>query len=345
MRKEEMTYKDAGVDIDEAAKVVKRVKKLAERTHKKGLISGIGGFGGLFKIDKEKFEEPVLVSSIDGVGTKLKVAVMAGRHDTVGMDIVNHCVNDIVVQGAQPLFFMDYVGMGKLEAGVFNQIMGGIVKACEAAECVLLGGETAEMPGLYSDGEYDLVGCITGIVDKKNIIDGKDIKPRDKLIGLRSTGLHTNGYSLARKVLFVKGRFAVNDYVPELGKTIAEELLVPHKSYGPLILNLLKKFKIKGMAHITGGGFIDNIPRVLPEGCFARIHKNSWEINPIFKLLSSLGNIDEMEMYKTFNCGIGMVLVVEEGKAQDIVEEIEKNKGEGFIIGEVLKGNKDVKFA
>ena len=345
MKKEKMTYKDAGVDIDKAAEVVKRAKRLAKRTSRKGLIAGIGGFGGLFKIDKEQFEEPVLVSSIDGVGTKLKVAVMAGRHDTIGMDIVNHCVNDIVVQGAQPLFFMDYVGMGKIEAGVFNKIMEGIVKSSEAAECVLLGGETAEMPGLYSDGEYDLVGCITGIVDKKKIIDGKDIRPGDKLIGLRSTGLHTNGYSLARKVLFVRGRFAVNDYVPELGKTIGEELLAPHKSYGPIIAGLLKKFKIKGMAHITGGGFIDNIPRMLPKGCSARIHKNSWKMNPVFKLLSSLGNIDEMEMYKAFNCGIGMVLAAEESRAQDIAREIEKNKDEGFIIGEVIKGNKDVKFA
>ncbi|MCK9555340.1 phosphoribosylformylglycinamidine cyclo-ligase [bacterium] len=344
VNREKMTYKDAGVDIDLSSRAVERIKKIAKRTHKHGIISGIGGFGGLYELPKNKYEEPVLVSSIDGVGTKLKVAVMAGKHDTVGMDIVNHCVNDIVVQGARPLFFMDYVGMGKLEKTVFDQIIDGIVTACDKSDCVLLGGETAEMPGLYGEGEYDLVGCITGIVDKKKIIEGKEIKPGDKIIGLQSTGLHTNGYSLARKVLFVKGQFAINDNIPELGRTVAEELLMPHKSYGNLILSLLEKFKIKGMAHITGGGFVDNIPRMLPGDCSANIFRNSWKVLPIFGLISSVGNIDEIEMYRTFNCGIGMVIVVEAEMADDILAEIKKQKEEGFLIGEIAKGNKIVNF-
>ncbi|MDD5644522.1 MAG: phosphoribosylformylglycinamidine cyclo-ligase [bacterium] len=340
-----MTYKDAGVDIDLSTQTVERIKEIAKKTHKHGIISGIGGFGGLYELPKNKYKEPVIVSSVDGVGTKLKVAVMAGKHDTVGMDIVNHCVNDIVVQGARPLFFMDYVGMGKLDKNVFNQIIDGIVKACDESDCVLLGGETAEMPGLYREGEYDLVGCITGIVDKKKIIDGRNIKPGDKIIGLQSAGLHTNGYSLARKVLFVKGQFAINDNIPELGRTIAEELLVPHKSYGKLMLSLLERFEIKGMAHITGGGFVDNIPRILPDDCSAKIFKNSWKVLPIFGLLSSVGNIDEMEMYRTFNCGIGMTVVAGPESAEDIIREIKKHREECFLIGEIEKGNKTVNFA
>src|SRR5712671_3624544 len=280
-----MDYRQAGVDIDAGNETVRRIKSLARSTFTPGVLSDIGSFGGLFGLDRARFQEPVLVSSADGVGTKLKVAFMTGRHDTVGADLVNHCVNDILVQGAEPLFFLDYLATGRLSPEVAETIVGGIAAACRENGCALLGGETAEMPGFYADGEYDVAGFIVGVVDRERLVHGRAIAVDDVLVGVPSAGLHTNGYSLARHVIFDHLRLGVDSYVPELSRTVGDALLEPHRSYLPLVQPLLDAGRIKGMAHITGGGITDNLPRVLPHGTAAVVDTSAWDVPPIFEWL------------------------------------------------------------
>ncbi len=338
--KKGLSYKDSGVDIDKANQTKEKIKKLVRETFNSNVLTDLGSFGGLFRVDFKKYDSPVLVSSVDGVGTKLKIAFMMDKHDTVGEDIVNHCINDILVQGAKPLFFMDYIAMGKHRQEVVVDIIKGLSKACKEASMVLLGGEMAEMPDMYKEGEYDLAGMIVGILDEKDFIDGKKmIKKGDVILGLASTGLHTNGYSLARKVLFEVAGYKVDTYLDKLGETVGEVLLRPHKSYLNSIFKVLEEgIKIHGLAHITGGGFWDNIPRVLPDNLNAYINKGSWDVLPIFKLIEEIGKVDFYDMYHTFNMGIGMVVFVDK-KDADKTEEILKSMGEKvYIIGEVIEG-------
>jgi len=339
--KKSVTYKDAGVDIDAGNRFVQMIKPLVKATTRPEVLTDIGGFGGLFSLNSDKYKKPTLVASTDGVGTKLKIAFMADKHDTVGIDLVAMCVNDIVVQGAEPLFFLDYLATGKLSPEKAVEIVKGISEGCVQAGCALIGGETAEMPGMYGDGEYDLAGFTVGVVDNDRIIDGSSITVGDKLIGLASSGLHSNGYSLARKVCFENLGLSIDSFVPELGKPLGEALLTPTRIYVKTILNLLRDFQIKGMAHITGGGLLENIPRVLPRHCRAVIHRNSWEIPPIFQLLREGGNIDEIEMHRTFNNGIGMVLVVPERDVEDIMVRLSGLKETAYIIGEITKAGDD----
>jgi phosphoribosylformylglycinamidine cyclo-ligase len=292
----------------------------------------------LFALDVKKYRQPVLVSSVDGVGTKLKIAFAMGRHDTVGQDLVNHCVNDIAVLGAEPLFFLDYIGTGKLKPRVFRELISGFAKACAENHCALIGGETAQMPGFYQDDEYDVSGTIVGVVEKTALLDGKTIKPGDVIIGLASSGLHTNGYSLARKILFDQMKLTPRSRVAGLGATLGEELLAVHLSYGPLTRDILKKFDVKGMAHITGGGFIDNVPRVLPKKCDAVIKKGSWDMPPIFQLLAAKGGVPESELYQVFNMGIGMTLIVAAEKADAALRFIRARRQASWIIGEIVRG-------
>ncbi len=339
-----MDYKSSGVDIGAADRATERIKKLAKSTFTPQVLKGIGGFGGFFSFKKGDYKDPVILSSVDSVGTKLKVAFMMGKHDTVGEDIVNHCVNDILVHGAKALFFLDYIGTGKLSPDVIEQIVRGLSRACKKAGCSLIGGETAELPGFYRKNEYDLVGFVSGVVERKDIIDGSKIIPGDQVIGLRSNGLHTNGYSLARKVIFQRGRFKVDDYVEELGTTIGKQLLRPHKCYAPLILKLLKKSRIKGMAHITGGGIEGNLKRILPNNCNAEVFVNSWKIPPVFNFIQDIGNIENPEMYKVFNMGIGMILVVSKKEAAKLLSHISHLKESAFHIGEISSGKGRVKL-
>lgn len=301
MRKK--AYASAGVDVDLGNKLKRRIQALVRQTHGPSVLGKIGGFGGLFRADFRGMREPVLVSSIDGVGTKLKIAFALNRHDTVGADLVNHCVNDIAVVGARPLFFLDYIGCEKLEARVFDQLLRGFSRACRSAGCALIGGETAQMPGMYRKGEYDLAGCIIGVVDRKKMIDGSNIRPGDVVLGLSSNGLHTNGYSLARKILFEKMKLKP--------KAVGRELLRVHKNYQPLLAKV-PSGTIKGLAHITGGGLVDNLPRILPKNCDAMIETGSWKIPAIFQVLQRNGDVDPGEMYQVFNMGIGMVAIVNE---------------------------------
>ena len=330
------TYKDAGVDIDAGNTFVKLIKPLVKATSRPEVIADIGGFGGLFSLNTNKYKNPVLVSGTDGVGTKLKLAFMADRHDTVGIDLVAMCVNDIVVQGAEPLFFLDYLATGKLQPEKAALIVKGISEGCIMAGCALIGGETAEMPGFYADGEYDLAGFTVGVVERDNIIDGSTITVGNKLIGVASTGLHSNGYSLARKVIFDTMGLTIDSTLPGLG-TVADELLTPTRIYVKSILNLRRDFRINGVAHITGGGLLENVPRVLPNGCKAVIRKNSWEIPPLFTLLKDAGNIDEAELFRTFNCGIGMVLAVPEAESEEVLIRLSGLNEKAFVIGEVVK--------
>ncbi|HEX3988553.1 MAG TPA: phosphoribosylformylglycinamidine cyclo-ligase, partial [Verrucomicrobiae bacterium] len=306
--------------------------------HRREVLGKVGGFGGLFALDTKKHREPVLVSSVDGVGTKLKIAFAMNRHDTVGQDLVNHCVNDIAVLGAEPLFFLDYIGAGKLDPAIFNKLIGGFAKACAENNCSLIGGETAQLPSFYNDGEYDLSGTIVGVVEKKSLIDGKTIKPGDAIIGLASSGLHTNGYSLARKILFDKLKLTPKSRIPGLDGSLGDELLKVHVSYGPLTRDVIKKFGVKGMAHITGGGFVDNLPRVLPSKCDAVIRKDSWDKLPIFDFLAAKGGVDESELYQVFNMGIGMTLVVAADKADAALKFIRSRGQAAWIIGEIVRG-------
>jgi phosphoribosylformylglycinamidine cyclo-ligase len=304
-----MDYRQAGVDIDAGNEVVRRIRHLARGTFTPGVLSDIGSFGGLFRLNAASLRDPVLVASADGVGTKLRLAFLTGVHTTIGRDLVNHCVNDILVQGAEPLFFLDYLATGKLDPAVAVQIVEGLAEGCRDNGCALLGGETAEMPGFYADGEYDVAGFIVGAVERERLIDGRTIAPGDALIGLPSSGLHTNGFSLARRIVFDVARLNHDSYVPELGQTVGETLLVPHRSYLPIIRPLLPLGIIKGMAHITGGGITDNLPRVLPDGVHAEIDVHSWFVSPLFRWLQALGSVPEEDMRRTFNMGIGLIVV------------------------------------
>src|SRR5262245_29405599 len=341
-------YARAGVDIALGNSIKATLPRLLAATHRPEVLGKVGGFGGLFAFDRRKYRQPVLVSSVDGVGTKLKIAFTADRHDTVGQDLVNHCVNDIAVLGAEPLFFLDYIGTGKLERRIFTQIIKGFAKACAENRCSLIGGETAQMPGFYQPGEYDLSGTIVGVVEKSRMLEGKTVKPGDIVIGLASNGLHTNGYSLARKIFFDQLKLSCETYVPQLRNTLGNELLRVHLSYGILIQQLLRKFNpstkpigngaIKAIAHITGGGFIDNIPRMLPRNCDVIIHEDTWEMPPIFRLLKEKGGISRDELYQVFNMGIGMTLIVQASRAADMVKHIQTQKYKASIIGIVKKG-------
>jgi phosphoribosylformylglycinamidine cyclo-ligase len=329
------TYKDAGVDIEAGNTFVKMIKPLVKATTRPEVLADIGGFGGLFALNTDKYKNPVLVSGTDGVGTKLKLAFLANKHDTIGIDLVAMCVNDIIVQGAEPLFFLDYLATGKLKPEEAVEVVRGIAEGCVQAGCALIGGETAEMPGFYGAGEYDVAGFTVGVVDRDRIIDGSAITVGNKLIGIASSGLHSNGYSLARKVILENMGLQIHDQLPGLGKTVAEELLTPTRIYVKSILNLLRDFRINGIAHITGGGLLENIPRVLPGGCKAVINRNSWQLPAIFQLLQKEGNIAPDEMLRTFNCGIGMVLAVPEKDADEVMIRLAGLNEQAFLIGQV----------
>ena len=331
------TYRDAGVDIDAGNAFVKMIKPLVKATSRPEVIADIGGFGGLFSLNAAKYRNPVLVSGTDGVGTKLKLAFLTDRHDTIGIDLVAMCVNDIVVQGAEPLFFLDYLATSKLEPEKAAQIVKGISEGCVQAGCALIGGETAEMPGFYAEGEYDIAGFTVGVVDRDNIIDGSSITVGNTLIGIASSGLHSNGYSLARKIIFEKMGLGLDETLPGAGKSVADELLTPTRIYVKSILNLLRDFRINGIAHITGGGLLENVPRVLPHGCKAVINRNSWTVPVLFQLLQDGGNVEDAEMLRTFNCGIGMVLAVPEEEAEEILIRLAGLSEQAFIIGEIAK--------
>jgi len=334
-----MDYKASGVDIDAGNETVRRIRALARSTFTSGVLSEIGSFGGLFRLEPGQYREPVLVASADGVGTKLKVAFLAHRHNTIGSDLVNHCVNDILVQGAEPLFFLDYLATGQLSPAVAESIVGGIAAACRDNGCALLGGETAEMPGFYGEGEYDVAGFIVGVVDRPRLISGRTIAVGDVLVGIPSSGLHTNGYSLARRVIFEHLRLDVNSYVPELSRTVGDALLEPHRSYLPFIRPLLGGGRIKGMAHITGGGITDNLPRVLPHGTAAVIETSAWEVPPIFQWLQQGGNIPADDMMRTFNMGIGLIIVTGRDQAESLIGELAARGGrDARLIGEIVPG-------
>ncbi|RKX28040.1 MAG: phosphoribosylformylglycinamidine cyclo-ligase [Candidatus Zixiibacteriota bacterium] len=337
-RKQGLTYAESGVDIAAGDEAVQRIKTLARKTFNSQVLSDIGAFGGLFKPELSGFERPVLVASTDSVGTKLKIAFMTGIHNTVGEDLVNHCVNDILVQGARPLFFLDYIGIGHIKPKAMAELVSGVSRACYNTGTALLGGETAELPDLYQPGEYDLAGFIVGIVDESKIVDGSTIKPGDICLGLPSNGLHTNGYTMARKVAFEIANLKPDDRIDELGSTIAEALMKIHRCYASVIHNLLEKHQIKGMAHITGGGIAGNLNRVLPDSCDAEIQKKSWPVLPIFKFLEKSGNIDPDDIYSAFNMGIGYIIVVEASKA-DAIEADLNNMGEKvYRIGLITEG-------
>ncbi|OAG27470.1 phosphoribosylformylglycinamidine cyclo-ligase [Thermodesulfatator autotrophicus] len=335
-------YAEAGVDIEAADKLVSKIKKLAATTFRRGVLTEIGGFAGLFALNTDRYKNPVLVSSTDGVGTKIKVAVAVGKHRGIGIDLVAMCVNDIIVTGAAPMFFLDYLAFGKINEKVALELIEGITEGCKEADCALIGGETAEMPGMYAEGDYDCVGFTVGVVDRDEIIDGSEIAVGDILLGLSSNGLHSNGFSLVRKILFEELKLSL-DAIPEgLDKPLAEELLRPTKIYVRPVLGLLRQgFRLKGLAHITGGGFYDNIPRVLPKGCKAVINKNAWPRPAIFSFLQEKGQIPEEEMFQTFNCGIGMVLIVSPEKLQDIKLILEGMEEEVFEIGHIEARKKD----
>lgn len=345
MKKASITYADSGVNIDRADRAKQRIKYLAHRTFTKGVVSEIGGFGGMYAIDKKKFREPVLVSSVDGVGTKLKLAFMMDLHHTVGGDLVNHCVNDIAVQGATPLFFMDYLATGTLDPNVAEKIVEGIAEACKHNGCALIGGETAEMPGFYPRGEYDLAGFIVGIADKSRIITGEKVEPGDVLVGLPSNGLHTNGYSLARKLFFDVAQYTPETYVNDLHGKAGSELMKTHKSYWPLLRKLIDAELINAMAHITGGGITDNLPRVLPKGTAAIVEMGTWPVLPVFTHMQKIGNVPQDDMMRTFNMGIGMVLVVPAKKFKRVQSMIEKAGEKAYLMGRIVKGDRKVLYA
>ena len=327
-------YKQAGVNIEAGYEAVERMKKHVQKTARAGVLGGLGGFGGMFDLSSLNLKEPVLVSGTDGVGTKLMIAFWMDKHDTIGIDAVAMCVNDIVVQGAEPVFFLDYIACGKADPEKIEAIVKGISDGCEQAGCALIGGETAEMPGLYSESEYDLAGFTVGAVEKSQLITGENIKPGDVLIGLASSGIHSNGYSLVRKVF---NNWALTEYVDELGCSLGEELLKPTRIYVKSILSALKKFELKGMAHITGGGFIENIPRMLPNGLGAKLYDKSWDIPPIFNLLSTVGQIDQQDMYNIFNMGIGMVIAVDKENAAGLMDHLRQSGETVFEMGVVTE--------
>lgn len=340
-----VTYADAGVDVDRATRTKKRIKYLAHKTFNRSVLSEIGGFGALFAVDKQKYANPVLVSSVDGVGTKLKVAFEMKVHHTIGADLVNHCVNDIAVQGATPLFFMDYLATGKLEPDVAEKVIEGLADACKHNGCALIGGETAEMPGFYPEGEYDLAGFIVGVVEREKIITGKNVEIGDVILGLPSNGLHTNGYSLARKLLFEIAGYTPESYVNELKGKVGNELMRTHKSYWPSIKRLVDAECVTAMAHVTGGGITDNLPRVLPRGTAAVIETGSWSVLPIFEHLQELGNLPQDEMMRTFNMGLGMLLVVPSAKFKKAQTVIERAGEKAFTVGRIVKGERKVVYS
>ncbi len=338
-----ITYKDAGVDIDAGDLFVEKIKPYVKSTFRPEVLTDIGGFGGLFAL--KKYRDPVLVSGTDGVGTKLKIAFLMNRHDTVGIDLVAMCVNDIVVQGAEPLFFLDYFATGKLKPQEHSDIVKGIAAGCKQAGCALIGGETAEMPSFYAENEYDLAGFAVGVVEKKKIVNGAKIKPGDVLVGLASSGLHSNGYSLVRKALFEKAGYGVGDTLTELGQgTLGEVLLTPTRIYAKTIAALMKEFDIRGMAHITGGGITENTPRMLPKGAQAVIKKGTWDIPPIFRLIQKKAGVNDDEMYRDFNMGLGMILAVPKKQAEALVKKAAKLGEKASVIGEIAKGKQVVKY-
>ena len=333
-----ISYKDSGVDVTRGYKAVELMKKHVKSTYTDNVIGDLGSFGGFFSIANEKMEEPVLVAGTDGVGTKLKYAFLLEKHDTIGIDAVAMCVNDIVCQGAKPLFFLDYYACGRLYPEAEAEVVKGIAEGCKQAGCALIGGETAEMPGFYPDGEYDLAGFAVGIVDKKKVINGKNIQPGDVLIGLKSTGVHSNGYSLVRKLFGDEDREAIEAYDEELGATVAEVLLKPTRIYVKSILALIEKVQVKGIAHVTGGGFIENIPRILPEGVAAEIDKNSYEVPPVFKVMQKRAGITDEQIYNTFNMGIGMVVCVAEKDVEATIASLQETGEEVAVIGRTVAG-------
>ncbi|MBR6014301.1 MAG: phosphoribosylformylglycinamidine cyclo-ligase [Selenomonadaceae bacterium] len=335
---EKMTYKDSGVDIDAGNKSVQLIKDAVRKTYRPEVLGELGGFGGLFAL--KNYDEPILISGTDGVGTKLKIAFLLNKHDTIGQDAVAMCVNDILVQGAEPLFFLDYLAVGKLEPEKVAEIVGGVANACSESGCALIGGETAEMAGFYQNGEYDIAGFAVGVVEKKNLITSERVKAGDILIGLPSSGLHSNGFSLVRKIVFEQKNFKGDEFIDELGKTIGEELLTPTRLYPKTCLPIIQKFgeKLHGMVHITGGGFYDNIPRALPKNFGVEINSDAWAVPEIFKLLQQWGNVDWHEMFRTFNCGIGMVLIFDENSVDDLDAYLNENYEEFYKIGRVVEG-------
>ena len=354
-RMKQKAYARAGVDIDLGNKVKSTLPQLLAATHRPEVLGKVGGFGGLFALDIRKYKQPILVSSVDGVGTKLKLAFTMDKHDTIGADLVNHCVNDIAVLGAEPLFFLDYLGTGKLEPKVFTEIIKGFARACAENRCTLIGGETAQMPGFYQAGEYDVSGTIVGVVEKAKMLNGqKTVKRGDVVIGMESSGLHTNGYSLGRKIFFEQLKLKPSSYLAELKNTIGNELLKVHVSYGPLVQAMLKQFNskfkiqnskwpVKAFAHITGGGFVDNIPRVLPDNCDVVINKGSWDMLPIFRILEEKSGVPDDELYQVFNMGIGMVTIVAAEKAEAVLKFIKSQKHKAWVIGEVVKGKSEAR--
>ena len=343
-QKSGLSYRDAGVNIDAANEALHTVKELVKRTFNDHVLDDIGSFGAMYQLNLHGLEEPVLVSSVDGVGTKLKLAFMTNKHDTVGIDLVSHCVNDILVQGARPLFFLDYLALGKLHPDTVVQVVRGLATGCRYAGCALIGGETAEMPDMYQEDEYDLAGTIVGVVDKKRIVDGSAIHEGDAIIGLPSSGLHTNGYSLARKICFEVAGLGVHDPMPGVGRTVAEALMEPHISYAKLMQIVMKVVKVKGMAHITGGGITENLPRILPDGLGAEINLSSWNSPPLFRFLQETGNVSEAEMLRTFNMGVGYLFVVSAQQAEKAMETVELAGQQCMHVGRIITGEGEVHY-
>jgi len=337
------TYRQAGVNIESGNEFVRRITPLVRSTFRPEVLTDLGGFGGLFRFQADRYAEPVLVSGTDGVGTKLKVAFLMDRHDTVGIDLVAMCVNDVVVSGAEPLFFLDYLATGKLAVPKAEAILRGIADGCRQAGCALIGGETAEMPSMYAEGEYDLAGFAVGVVDRSKIIDGKDIVPGDLLVGLASTGLHSNGYSLARRVLLEDGGLTVKSRISDLDQPLGEVLLTPTRIYAKQILALAADYPIKGLAHITGGGLTENLPRILPKGCRATVHRGAWPVPPIFQVLRKMGKVDEEELYRVFNMGIGLALVVSANHVEQLIARAAELGDRGYRIGEIVASEPDGK--
>ncbi|SHF32995.1 phosphoribosylformylglycinamidine cyclo-ligase [Desulfofundulus australicus DSM 11792] len=343
-KKQGLTYAEAGVDIAAGNRAVELMKESVRSTFRPEVLAEIGGFGGLFALDTTRYRHPVLVSGADGVGTKLKIAMLMDRHDTIGIDAVAMCVNDILVQGAEPLFFLDYLAVGRLVPEKVAAIVSGVAEGCRQAGCALIGGETAEMPGFYAPGEYDLAGFAVGVVERERIIDGSSIRPGDRLIGLPSSGLHSNGYSLARRVLLEVAGYGVETYHEDLGRTVGEEMLEPTRIYVRTVLPLLEQFDIRGMAHITGGGLTENIPRILPRGTAAVVERRSWPVPPVFSLIQSIGRVAEEEMLRTFNMGLGLVMVVPEEQAGAVLEYLLQRGEKAYLVGEIAGGEREVKY-
>jgi phosphoribosylformylglycinamidine cyclo-ligase len=342
MNEKRVTYKDAGVDINAGYEVVKRIKAHARSTYRPEVITDLGSFGALFAFDNRKYEEPILVSGTDGVGTKLKIAFLMDKHDTVGLDLVAYCINDIICQGAEPLFFLDYLATGKVKPEVIETLVAGIARGCKEAGCALIGGETAEMPGFYDQGEYDMAGFAVGVVERKNAIDGSKVKPGDALVGIKSTGLQSSGYSLVRKVVFDILGLKVNHYIEEFGRSLGEELLEPTRIYARQLLKIQERFDIHGIANISGGGLPENLPRAIANNTRVIVQKGTWEIHPVFKFLQERGGVDEDEMYNTFNMGVGMVLIVSGEDADGVCRELKAMGEEAYIIGQVVAGERGI---